>query len=53
MRTKDKLEYAKTRLQGAKICKHQEDIKTYTLHVKELQRQWKREQVAEWQDRNK
>ena len=47
------LEYAKTRLQGAKICRHQEDIETYTNHVKELQKQWKRENVAEWQERHK
>lgn len=53
MTTKEKLEYAKTRLQGAKICKCQEDIETYTRHVKELHRQWRKEVNAEWQERHK
>jgi rubrerythrin len=50
MTTKEKLDYAKRRLEGAKILRHQEDIETYTRHVKELQKQWKREEIAAiWQ----
>lgn len=40
----EKLEYARTRLQGAKICKHEEDIETYTRHVQELQQQEEKEE---------